>query len=449
LLPIEIKAREFHAKVLQAAVAAERGFAVVLGEQNALVRQTPWLPRGLYIDKSVSRTKTKPFRRLRALGNRIAAWCEEGLVYRDRDTYLHERVSNDSLALVERFFAWGEAQADAVRLKAPEAADKIRVAGNPRFDVLRPELRGIFAPDVVGIRARYGPTILVATNFSRYNHFMGAPFWIDALRQRGTIQSAQQVAFFERWRDYLGVLYRNFAAMLPLLCRAFPQHTIIVRPHPSENHDAWRREIAGLHNAVVAFEGNAIPWIVAADVLIHNSCTTGVEAYMLGRPVVTYRPVTDEVLDSHLPNALSREARTPDDLTALVHDGLSGTLSEATGARAEMARYVASLNGALAAEQVAEAIAGLGIAPTPYRPSLGDRLRLAGDAVASNLTPLVRTLRVGRRAEAYALQKFPGITLAEVQEALRRTQEVSGRFAGITARPLPAHDCFHIERSAP
>ena len=69
LLPIEIKAREFHAKVLQAAVAAERGFDVVLGEQNAMVRQLPWLPHGLYVDKSVSRTKIKPFTRARSLGN--------------------------------------------------------------------------------------------------------------------------------------------------------------------------------------------------------------------------------------------------------------------------------------------------------------------------------------------------------------------------------------------
>ena len=48
LLPIEIKAREFDAKILQSAVAAERGFDVVLGEQNAMIRQMRSLPRGVY-----------------------------------------------------------------------------------------------------------------------------------------------------------------------------------------------------------------------------------------------------------------------------------------------------------------------------------------------------------------------------------------------------------------
>ena len=57
---------------------------------------------------------------------------------------------------------------------------KIRISGNPRFDVLRPELRGLFDGDARALREKYGPYILVATNFSRYNHFMGYDFWIEA-----------------------------------------------------------------------------------------------------------------------------------------------------------------------------------------------------------------------------------------------------------------------------
>ena len=84
LLPVETKVREFHAKLLLAAIAVERGYRVVLGEQNAMVRQIDHLPRGLYIDKSIASSKTEHFQRLRQRGNKVAAWCEEGLVYRDR-----------------------------------------------------------------------------------------------------------------------------------------------------------------------------------------------------------------------------------------------------------------------------------------------------------------------------------------------------------------------------
>ncbi len=444
LLPIEIKAREFHAKVLQAAVAAERGFDVVLGEQNAMVRQLPWLPHGLYVDKSVSRTKIKPFTRARSLGNRVAAWCEEGLVYRDRDAYLHERVANESIALVERFFAWGDVQARDVSSKAPEAAAKVAVTGNPRFDVLRPELRAIFDGDVEAIRKAHGRFILLATNFSRYNHFMGDKVWIEFLRQRGTAETDAKVAFYRRWHDYIGSLYDGFVAAVPVLARAFPNHKIVVRPHPSENHDAWRANVAGVRNVEVVFEGNAIPWIAAADALIHNSCTTGVEAYMLGRPVIAYRPATDDVLDSFLPNAVSRKAQTAEELTALLFEAIEGRLVPEADAATHVARYIANSSGPLAVDRIGASIEEIGIPPYAYAPGFGGRARLAVQSAALRLAPISRRVRLGRRADAYARQKFPGLGLSEVQEALARLQQVSGRFAGVRASRLPAHDCFRI-----
>jgi len=442
LLPIETKVREFHAKILQSAVLAERGFDVVLGEQNAMIRQMPWLPRGVYIDKSVARTKSKPFRRLADAGNKIAAWCEEGLVYRDRETYLHERVSPDTLALADLFFAWGQNQADDVGGHVPEAKGKIKISGNPRFDVLRPELRGLFDDDAQAHRQNYGPYILVATNFSRYNHFMGYDFWIEALKKRGTITTAGQLKFFQHWREYLGELYRGFATALPVLASAFPNHRIVVRPHPSENHDAWRRETADLGNVTVAFEGSVIPWIAGSDALIHNSCTTGVEAYLLGKPVIAYQPATDEVLDSHLPNALSRQAFEPDELVAMVTQGLHAGGPEPDESNAD--QYIAAQSGPLAAERVADGLAELNLAPAPHAPALGARLRIAGENAAAMLAPLVRRLRLGAKAQAYANQKFPGITLDEVRSALVQLSQVSGRFADVRVEPMAARMCFRI-----
>ncbi|MBT4711296.1 MAG: hypothetical protein HOB82_07195 [Alphaproteobacteria bacterium] len=442
LLPIETKVREFHAKILQSAVLAERGFDVVLGEQNAMIRQMPWLPRGVYIDKSVARTKTKPFRRLADAGNKIAAWCEEGLVYRDRETYLHERVSPDSLALADLFFAWGPNQADDVGGHVPGATGKIKISGNPRFDVLRPELRGLFDGDAQALAQKYGPYILVATNFSRYNHFMGYEFWIEALKKRGTITTPEQLAFFQHWREYLGELYRGFAAALPTLAAAFPDHRIIVRPHPSEDHDAWRRETADLENVTVAFEGSVIPWIAGSDALIHNSCTTGVEAFLLGKPVIAYQPATDNVLDSHLPNALSRQAFEPEQLVAMVTQGLEAGKPVSNDAEAD--KYIAARTGPLAAERVADELAELNLAPASPSPALGARMRIAADNAAALLAPVVRRLRLGAKAQAYANQKFPGMTLAEVQDAIVPLAHVSGRFAEVRAEPMAARNCFRV-----
>ena len=446
LLPIEIKAREFDAKILQSAVAAERGFDVVLGEQNAMIRQMRSLPRGVYIDKSVARTKTQPFQRLRAAGNSVAAWCEEGLVYIDRDTYLHERVSEASLALADMFFAWGPVQANDVGSHVSAAKDKILVTGNPRFDVLRPELRGLFDRERDALRQRFGRYILVATNFGRYNHFMGYDFHLAALKKRGTITTPEQIAFYRRWREYLGELYRGFALALPVLARAFPDHHIVVRPHPSEDHEAWRRETHGLDAVTVAFDGSAIPWIAGADALIHNSCTTGVEAYLLGKPVIAFRPATDDTYDSYLPNALSRQAFDAAELVAALAAGIEAGTPLSAAAKA--AKYIAAQQGPLAAERVADGVARMEPIPASATPGVSTRLRLIAGNTAATFAPLARRLRVGPKAQAYARQKFPGISLNEVRTALAHLAEVSGRWRNVRAEPMAARDCFRVTELA-
>ena len=190
LLPVETKAREFHAKLLLAALAVERGYRVVLGEQNAMVRQIAHLPRGLYVDKSIAKTKTKHFQRLRQQGNKVAAWCEEGLVYRDRDAYLRQRIDLASLAEAERFFCWGAVQRADIAAKAGKDEAKLVATGNPRFDLLRPDYRGLFADEAQALRDRHGDFILINTNFARYNHFYGEDYLLQSQRQRGTVAGA-------------------------------------------------------------------------------------------------------------------------------------------------------------------------------------------------------------------------------------------------------------------
>ncbi|MCI0400587.1 MAG: hypothetical protein L0Y67_07035 [Gammaproteobacteria bacterium] len=450
LLPIETKVREFHGKLLLAAVAAEAGFDVVIGEQSAITRQIGRLPPGIYIDKSVARTKTRHFHQLRKLGHRVVAWCEEGLVFRDRDTYLHERVSVASLDQADVFFAWGDAQADAVLSKAPHAANKIVCSGNPRFDILRPGIRDLLANEADVLRRTHGPFILINTNFSRFNHFNGREFVIDVLKQRGTIKTSEQEAFFRRWGDYLGVLYREFAAMLPDLSTAFATRNIILRPHPSENHEAWRAEVKNLPNVKVIHEGSPVPWILACDVLVHNSCTTGVEAYLVDRPVIAYRPVTDEVLDSYLPNILSHEAYDRaaliDMTKAIVAGGRLGNPDEDRKRREAAHRYITALDGPLAAERVVEALQTRVPKSPTYQRFVTPRLIHTLESTARPiLSVLRRAMGRSQRYEAYARQKFSGIALRDVTETLAGLQAATNRFATVKARALPGTAlCFHI-----
>ena len=58
-------------------------------------------------------------------------------------------------------------------------------------------------------------------------------------------------------------------------------------------------------NIEMIHRGNVVPWILASTCLLHNGCTTAVEAAVLGKPSITYQRVQSESFDYHLPNGLS------------------------------------------------------------------------------------------------------------------------------------------------
>jgi len=440
LLPVETKAREFHAKLLLAALAVERGYRVVLGEQNAMVRQISHLPRGLYVDKSIAKTKTKHFQQLRQQGNKVAAWCEEGLVYRDRDAYLRQRIDLASLAEADRFFCWGEVQRANIAGKARREAAKLVATGNPRFDLLRPGYRGLFADEAQTLRDRHGDFILINTNFARYNHFYGEDYLLQSQRHRGTVEGAEDEAFLLAWRDFLGQMYHGFAAMLEPLSKAFPKYKIILRPHPSENHQRWMAECDGLDNVSVEFSGNVVPWLLAAQVLVHNSCTTGLEGYLLDCPVIAYQPVQSAIYDSYLPNVVSHAVSGAQPLIGAIGAALAGqAMNGGAAGRAAAVEYYAALDGAEAGERVLDAIDGLDLSlPQPSGASyaLG---RMTG-YLTIPARDLARRLLRPQIAD-YARQKFPGLDLDEMRRELDRLSAASGRFSGVHVAPL-AYQCY-------
>ena len=442
IIPIETKVRELDAKTYLACAAAEAGFRVLLGDQNSLLRRLALLPRGFYLDKSVARLKVKSFQRLEDLGFNILAWCEEGLVYRDRDAYLHERVAPTAFEMVDAFFAWGRTQHDDMRLALDDDAGKIHETGNPRFDLLRPELREFYRPQAEALKAQHGDFILINTNFGRFNHFYGAAGVMKILRQRGSIRDTKDEAFFTQWVEFLGKVYHGFREMVPALAQAFPDRTIVLRPHPSEDHSNWRQLAEGLPNVKVIYEGGAIPWILAGAVSIHNSCTTGLEAALLDRPVIAYQPEKSKVYDSFLPNRVSVEATTAGELIEQVRSALDGQLpvplAVDQAVRDDVKRYVASMDGPQATQRVVEQLLALkDSAPISRRRSPVVAVRDQSEQWARSLA---RTMLAPLRpSEKYSRQKFPGLAREELEILVTNFRDLTGRFDKVRVLPGAKH----------
>jgi surface carbohydrate biosynthesis protein len=445
LIPIENQVRELDAKLLLALVAAERGFPVILGSRATLHREAASLPRGVYLAKSARALSVRMFRIYRDLGSEIAAWDEESLVRNpNREFWYRRRLSKEALEMVGVFFAWGEDDADVLRGFPDWPATTIHATGNPRIDMMRPELRGYFDEDVAVLRRRYGDFVLVNTNFGLVNHYVekmsGALPLPPGSNRPEDLEVARSLVSHRR------ELFEHFRKMVAGLAESRPKLTIVVRPHPVENPAVWN-QIAALHTNVHALnEGNVLPWLLASKLLIQNGCTTGVEAFALGVPSIAYQPAVSERCDSDLPNALSARAFDLDQLHAQIDAVLDGkSLPEGEERDKRARQHLASLEGPLASDRIVDVLADL------YPPGASfvrpQPLRHAAAWLHSEGRALVKRARAripgNRNSADYQRHRFPGVTLEELRERATRLAKLLNRFAEIQIQQR-AEDTFEI-----
>ena len=267
------------------------------------------------------------------------------------------------MSWVDAFFAWGDVHRADVTEAIPEAREKVYALGNPRFDLLRHPYSSIVEAKARRLSAEHGKYILVVTTFSRFNRHQGQRGVLDVLRARGFTITPERETFYRRLVEHLGQVFVRFEEMIPALARSFPSHKIIIRPHPSEDHDRWRKTAADISSAKVIYEGSVEPWLSAADAVIYNASTNGVEAFLLNRPVFSYMPVVDEVFNrpTHLPNMISTRAHSVEDLLAKMHMAFEGqSVAVGAGEQKELVqRYVANTSGPLAAEGIVQILSDL------------------------------------------------------------------------------------------
>ncbi|SFM06800.1 surface carbohydrate biosynthesis protein [Gracilibacillus orientalis] len=287
-LPIEVKVRELDAKLLLSYYAIQQGYQVIIGDQPNVTETLAQYPQGIYFAKG----GPKGFRKRMITsavdnGQTVVELDEEGLLI-EKKRYIRDRMRKDTLQFVEHEYCWGEHQKQVISNTYPDMAYKCHVVGNPRFDLLQPKYRSLYQKEVKSLQEQYGEFILINTRFSIYNAAKGK----------------KDTVFVQHIKE----LYESFLKMIEKTARRFSHLTIIIRPHPAENFNSYRQAFRDLSNVHVVHEGVINKWLLAAKMVIHNGCTSGIEAFLLDKPVIAYIPFETE--DTELPNLLGFKATT-------------------------------------------------------------------------------------------------------------------------------------------
>jgi len=439
IIPVENQVRELDPKLLLALVAARRGFPTIIGNLREIDLRIAQFPTSVYLCKSMTERNRHVFDILMRLGHQIVTWDEEALVHLPDEIYYSRRLSPDVLSQMSHLFAWGEDNADLWRRYPGMPADlPIHVTGNPRSDLLRPELRPFYDDEAAAIRDEHGRFILVNTNFNHVNAFYARQnLFVETIPgmppRFGKAGVGMTMEFAEALRDQKQALFEAFQAMIPALDRAFPDYTIIVRPHPTESPEPYKKLAAGCERVRVTNQGNVVAWLMAATALVHNGCTTGVEAYSMRVPAISYRPRIDDRVDQgfySLPHGVSHQCFDLEALVGMLNEVVAGRLGAADGPerKALFDRHMTGLEGPSACERIVDVVASM-LSADHELPKTSVADRVIGWSHANGRRLLKRTLPKipGFRARGgFYKHRYPHVQVQRVEQKLARFADLLG-----------------------
>jgi surface carbohydrate biosynthesis protein len=413
-IPYEIKAREFDARLLLACFAAASGYKVIFGSNTQIKKNLLNFPKGVFFDKSISKKKVAFIKKLKANGHFIVSIDEEGLSsFNNKELYQNQRISAETLQLVDAVMTWGQVEYDTIIEKYPEYQQKIHVTGNPRVDLWRPEFRSLFKEDQKNIEQRYGKFILMPTSFGVVHH-QGREFLIKQGKRYGTIKTEEDLQAFNTKLDFLEKVVSSFVSLIHTVADTFQEYTVIVRPHPSEDHQFWKKELQQLRNVKIIYEGNVTGWILASEAVVHSTCTTGLEAFLLGKPVIAFLPYLNNNHVKHIANELSHQAYAPNEVLDRLKKVLSGNYSQSVNAD-NARKHIANIDGEFSIRTILKQIDTLDI------PTHGLEENITINSSINLKKELKKLKEKLLRKKNYVNQKNPGFS---EEELLRRVQTI-------------------------
>jgi surface carbohydrate biosynthesis protein len=329
--PTEVINRDLDFQLLLAALYPRRETGFLFGRWHAVGRAALHLKNAIFLGKAFDpffpTTDLSLYRRLKANGFAVVHLDDEGAVFLgDKEEWrrtLRRRLDPFRLDGDDFVCAWGDWQREVYRAGEPACGSRIRTTGHPRFDLLKPPLRAYYEPKAQSLRQALGDFILLNTNLTTANNGLGMAYSFSTRWGYDPSVPAKADYAVKYWAHSSRILI-GFVQLVHRLSREIPHVTIVVRPHPSEDHQFYRTVFVGLDNVRIAHEGSVVPWLMACRLLLHDGCTTGIEAALVGARIINYKSVADARYDLYLPNLFGQRCVTEDEAIDRIRAILSG-----------------------------------------------------------------------------------------------------------------------------
>jgi surface carbohydrate biosynthesis protein len=245
----------------------------------------------------------------------------EGGVFADVAAYARTLTADSSLrSAVLAYCSWGRVLARHAVDDGWFRADQVEVTGAPRFDLYAPSLRPFALTANPVAMSVPTPIILFNGNFPVANpRYQSADQEATMLVERfGWSRSA-----VDEWQRTQRLSMEQLSTLAVTVARTHPAATVVYRPHPFENGQAYDRLLTGANNVRLVQEGTVDAWILRSSAVVQRSCTTAIEAALAGVPALspTWIPTAVEM---PYPEAVSVPCANLDEFERTIARALAG-----------------------------------------------------------------------------------------------------------------------------
>ena len=441
LFPVETINRELDYRLALAVMAARQDNRIYIGLHETLMRVARRLRGGVYLGKNAIRPHASDalddYHRLKERGFVFVHLDTEGAVYPGDAArwrkILYQRLDPRHLDSEDYVCTWGDFQREAYRELQPPCAANIRTTGHPRFDLYRPRWRSFYGDKAQKLRQRFGDFVLVNTNFTHANNKMGTDFVFSPINGFDSADLESRLDTVRDWA-YMNAQLSHFVRLVHRLQGEFPTLAIVVRPHPTESPDFYQRAFRDLSSVHVLHEGPVGPWLLACQCMIHDGCTTGVEAHLSQARIINYRGVDDSTRDFFLPNLFGVQCTSEDAVVAHLSDLLGQRHTEFASHKInDVDPRAQRLLNNFCAESFPMMLEILDEAQNKVRRTDGPpAFALHGEEslyeTLEGAKNLLRPLSARHRhAAEYSRNKFPGLDSNDIKQRLQRLQRIADR----------------------
>ena len=295
-MPMETLSRELDARLVLGHSLVTKNTKIVIADQQYIRFNAGKINNGVYFGKHLFGKPRfqdqKLYNTLKGNGNSVVYLSEEGGIWpgnEENRRMILERLERPALFSEDDVYCtWGEWQLNHIKSLYNLKCSAL-VTGAPRFAILDQKYDFMHTSENDSLMNSFGDYILINTAFTAFNGPDREKGWFKNLSKWGG-SLEEKLNFGSQNYVRQGNAVISLVELISKLSSEFPKLNIIIRPHPGENQELYENIFQWHENVHVVYTGTANEWIRKSKVLIQTDCTTGIEAVMMGKPVINWSP---------------------------------------------------------------------------------------------------------------------------------------------------------------